>query len=305
MNQIEYLIDSQKLIYMSIPHIEENMEYEQVVQAMTFFSFGIERLLKHILSNVNPVFILMNGDFKNAAPCLYKSSFITTGKNKQITDSPNHDVISFRVAMQRALLFSKAVQENKQLIYSLAHYRDILAHKPTSEIDLAKASSLLARDGINLISDICKEISASPKNFFGEHLNRLEKLSKKIKDKEEFEQGMVALLDDHLKVWQHRKTNIDFENKASEITHSLISSSGNDYSHEEFTCPACSNEAVARIEPDYDYDKAEGTSYIVGMFVDKIHCYYCGLELDNYDELNYVDANSVFEAYADFQGHDV
>jgi hypothetical protein len=300
MNQTEYLTDSQKLIYMSSRHIVENMEYEQVVHSMTFFSFGIERLLKHILESVNPVFILKKSDFNNAAPCLYKDRFISTEKNDQISGNPDHDVITFRIAMQRALVFSKSVQKNKQLIFTLAHYRDIIAHRPTSEINLEKANRLLARDGISLVKDFCDEIDASPNSYFGEYRSRLEELSEKTKEKENFEQRMKTLLEDHLKLWIHRKTNEGFVSHAADITHSIFSSSGNDFSYEEFTCPACDNEAVARIEPDYDYDKAEGMSYIVGVFVDKIHCYYCGLELEDYEELNYVDANSVFEAYADY-----
>jgi hypothetical protein len=137
----EYLNDAKKLISMASSHIEQDMSYEQLMYAMTFFSFGIERLLKHLLIKVNPAFILKDGNFKNAAPSLYKDKFVSSEKNSQITDTPDSDVITFRISLQRALLFSKSVNDNKQLLYSLANYRDILAHRPTSEIDATKFMS--------------------------------------------------------------------------------------------------------------------------------------------------------------------
>lgn len=301
MSQSEYLTDSQRLIRMSSAHICENMSYEQIVHSMTFFSFGIERLLKHILFNVNPVFVLKNGDFKNAAPCLYKERFISTEKNEQISVKPNHDVITFRTAMQRALLFSSAVQKNKQLLYALAQYRDTLAHRPTSEIDITKACRLIARDGVCLVEDICSELSVTPSDFFGEDLKRLDNLSKKIVTQENLTQTMESLFSEHMKIWDNRKINESFVSHADVITESKLSSSGHDYSYENFTCPACTNEAIARIVADYEFDKVDQTAFVTGVFVDEIHCYYCDLHLDDYEELDFVDINSIFEQYADQQ----
>lgn len=299
MKENEFLDDAKRLIAMSAPAIDESASYENVVFAMTFYSFGIERLLKHLLVKVNPIFALKNGDFKHSAPCLYKDRFISTERNEQVSKEPDSDVVSFRVAMQRALLFSHAVQENKQLLYALAHYRDTLAHRPTSEIDLVKGSHMLARDAFGLIETICTEISEEINDFFGGHVDRLRILRVKILAHEDLKVKMEELLISHKKLWEHRQNNRDFIEQANNITKSLLHSSGAHFSYCSFTCPACSQESVARIEPDYDYDPTDKTSYVTGVFVDGITCYFCGLKLEDYDELNYVDANSVFEAYVD------
>jgi len=299
MKENEFLDDAKRLIAMSVPAIEENASYENVVSAMTFFSFGVERLLKHLLVKVNPIFALKNGDFKHSAPCLYRDRFISTERNEQVAKDPDSDVVSFRVAMQRALLFSHAVQENKQLLYALANYRDILAHRPTSEIDVEKGSHMLSKDAFGLIERICAEISVEINDFFGEHVDRLRKLREKILAHENLKAKMEDLFASHKKLWEQRQNNQDFIEQADDITSSLLHSSGAYFSYESFACPACGQESVARIEPDYDYDPAERTSYVTGVFVDNITCYFCGLKLEDYDELNFVDANSVFEAYAD------
>ena len=291
----EYLKDAARLINLSATHIGLDASYRNVIPAMTLFSFGIERLLKYILINVNPTFALKNGDFRHAAPVLYREKFVTSEINDQVQKKPDSEVVSFRVAMQRALLFSRSVQENKQLMYALAQYRDTLAHRPTTEIDLEKAAALLNRDGFPLVDSICQELDVSIEKFFGENTNRLSVLSSEIRHRQEFSKYIEGLLSDHGAVWERRKENKAFIEQASDLTQSLISSSGATFTYEDFVCPACGQEAVARIEPDYDYDDFDGP-LLTGVFVDNIRCYFCGLYLEDYQELNYVDANSVFEA---------
>jgi hypothetical protein len=295
MTASEYLADAKKLILMSSQDIKEEMQELEVIHATTFFSFGIERLLKFVLANINPVFVLKNGDFKNAAPCLYKHKFVNSDQHGETTSKLDEDVVSLRVAMQRALIFSSGVKDNSQLLFSLANYRDILAHCPLAKLNISKANRLLARDGYKLVSDICLELSLSAIDFYGTSHDRLRNLSHKIQNEEEFSRGMASRIEQHKLQWSQKASQSEFVKQASDITKSLLSSSGHDFTYVPFTCPACAQEAVARIEPDYDYDPAEKTSFVTGVFVDNINCYFCGLKLQDYEELNYVDANSVFD----------
>lgn len=296
----EFLADAKKLILMSCGDIGEKMNELEVIHATTFFSLGIERLLKFVLAEINPVFALTNGDFKNAAPCLYRHKFVNGDQHGVTSSKPDTDVVSFRVAMQRALIFSTGVKENSQLLFSLANYRDILAHRPLSELDIVKANRLLAKDGYKLVNDICSEGSLLVQEFFGTNHDRLRDLSRKIQSEEDFSREMAARIEQHRALWLSRGSQPEFIKQATDITESLLASSGQDFSYVPFKCPACAQEAVARIEPDYDYDPAEKTSYVTGVFVDSINCYFCGLKLQDYEELNYVDANSIFEGGHDF-----
>ena len=119
MTASEFLADAKKLILMSCGDFGEQMNELEVIHATTFFSLGIERLLKFILAEINPVFALTSGDFKNAAPCLYKHKFVNGDQHGVTSSKPDTDVVSFRVAMQRALIFSTGVKENSQLLFSL------------------------------------------------------------------------------------------------------------------------------------------------------------------------------------------
>lgn len=295
MTASEFLADAKKLILMSCGDISAQMTEREVIHATTFFSLGVERMLKFVLAEINPVFVLTSGDFKNAAPCLYKHKFVNGDQHSVTSSKPDSDVVSFRVAMQRALIFSTGVKENNQLLFSLANYRDILAHRPLSELDIAKANRLLAKDGYKLLNDICSERSLSVQDFFGADHDRLRDLSRKIQSEEDFSRAMADRIDRHKALWLGRSSQPEFIKQAHDITKSLLASSGNDFSYVPFTCPACAQDAVARIEPDYDYDPTEKTSYVTGVFVDNINCYFCGLKLQDYEELNYVDANSIFE----------
>lgn len=295
MTAAEFLVDAKKLILMSSNDIKKSMTELEIISSTTFFSLGIERLLKFILANINPIFILNNGDFKNAAPTLYRNKFINGDKHGVTLSKPDAEVVSFKVAMQRALLFSSAVKENSQLLFTLAGYRDILAHRPLSELNLNKVNRLLAKDGYKLVNDICTEHSLYSNEFFGRNDDFLSDLSRVMQSEERFSTEIDMRFEEHKQKWLIRKSQIEFVKQANDITNSLLNSSGQDFSYIPFKCPACNQESVARIEPNYDIDPDEKTTYVTGVFVDSIYCYYCDLKLSDYEELNYVNANSVFE----------
>lgn len=289
----EYLADAQRLIGMAGKEISADMSDQEVIASTTFFSLGVERLLKFILADVNPVFVLSNGDFKNAAPCLYKHKFVNDDQHKVTSSQPNRDVVPFRLALQRALLFSNGVKNHSQLLYSLANHRDILAHRPLSELDIPKAKRLLAKDAYKLLNDICSERAIPTSGFFGEYNDHLQTLSNRLQGEEAFAQDMKARLEQHRALWLDRSSDPEFVSQAKNQTASLLLLPDQDFSYEPIDCPACAQEAVARIEPDYDYDPAERMSFVTGVFVDSINCYFCDLKLTDYEELNYVDANSI------------
>lgn len=186
-------------------------------------------------------------------------------------------------------------------MFSLANYRDILAHRPRSELDLVKANRcLLAKDGYKLLDNICSERSISVQDFFGTSHDRLRDLSQKIQSEEEFSRAMENFIKQHKSLWRERASQPELIRRANDITRSLLASPGHDFTCVSFTCPVCAQQAVAKIEPDYDYDPVEKSSYVTGVFVDKINYHFCGFKLEDYEELNFVDANSILEG-----GHDL
>ena len=152
---------------------------------------------------------------------------------------PDHDVVSFRVALQRALLFSVGIKENSQLLYSLANHRDILAHRPLSELDILKAKRLLTKDAYKLLNDICSERAMPTNEFFGEEDQRLHTLSDKLQGEEAFAQDMSARLAQHKALWTERSSNAEFVAQAEQQTASLLDRSGQDFSYERIERRFC------------------------------------------------------------------
>lgn len=287
----DYLADAQGLIKLASPHIKTTMTHEDTIQGALLFSLGIEKLLKHVLAETNPVFILRVADFKHSAPSLYSDRIVSSGKNPEIIAKPDSEVITFRVSLSRSRVFSKAANTYSNMLHTLANYRDIIAHRPTSELDINKVARMLQKDAFPLISAFGEELQISTSSFFGPEEVRLRKLSQGLTDHDRFEHEMNQLLDEHLAMWKSKSTNAKFVSQAKDNTASLLKQSGTDFVHEEVTCPACDNMCVVRIEPDYDY--ADGESFLSGAYVQELHCFFCDLNLDTYDTLNFVDADSL------------
>ncbi len=293
--EVQILKDAQKLAYISSQHTKEQIDTLEVLQAITFFSFSMERLLKYILAKINPIFTLKSGDFKNAVPILYKNIQLNQDEHSQISTKPDQDVISFRVALQRATLFSKSVQVNKQFLYSLAKYRDILAHRHLDELDITETHKMLVKDGYKVMLELCNELSLQISDFFLDNTERLSAVSAKLQEDEPFTRNMRLVLNKHKNIWIERSKNSEIVTLAKSTTKAALRFYDGESSSVEFNCPACGNEAVVTVVPDWDYCDAEQDARITGIFVDKIHCYYCSLNLENYNELDFVNVNSILE----------
>jgi hypothetical protein len=290
----EYLTDAQKLIRLASSHIKASMSPEDSIQGGLLFALGVEKLLKFTLAKINPIFVLKVSDFKHSAPSLYSNKIVSAGKNDEIDAKPNSDVITFRVSLSRSKVFSKTANKHSQMLFTLAHWRDVIAHRPTSELDLDKVGLMLRKDAIALIRDFSEEFDVSFLEFWGPESERLVALSQLLTNREKFEKEMTKKLEAHKKLWEYRTTNTEFISQADEITSSLQKQSGDNFSFEGVTCPACGKTCVVRIEPDYDY--ADGESYITGVYAEKLNCYYCSLKLETYDELAYVDVDGLLAA---------
>jgi len=225
----DYLTDAQKLIRLSSPHIKDSMTHEESIQGALLFALGVEKLLKYLLAEVNPIFILKIADFKHSAPSLYGNRIISSGKNDEIDTKPNSDVITFRISLSRSKVFSKVANKHSQLLFTIAHWRNVIAHRPTSELNLAKVELMLKKDAFSLVSDFSEELTISVSEFFGSEAKRLSELSQRLTNREKFENEMNQLLANHKAQWQRRSTHTESTSQANDITSSLLKQSGTDF----------------------------------------------------------------------------
>jgi hypothetical protein len=299
-NDNRYLDDAKSHIGSSAAEISEGASAGQRFHALVLAAVGIEKLLKHIIARVNPALILKSQDFDSVVVHCHRESITAPDRLPELEKKASADVITLKASIQRASLFSNGVKDNAQFIHTLADFRDIALHRSSQELDITRVDRLLCRDFYNVVRDICADLSLSPQDFFGVHSSRIEAISAAITQQDNFQSNMEDLLKHYKQVWDKRSKNPTTIANAQKLTSVLLTK------HSETTdcpCPACNNTAVATLEPDYDYDydAEEGRTFgfVSGVYVTEIHCYYCSLRLDQYDQLKYVDADELLERGAE------
>jgi len=294
----EYLDDAQGFVGLSSIHIKKMMTPAESIQGALLFAVGIEKLLKYLLADINPVFILKVADFKHSAPSLYRDRIVSKQRNDEISLKPNSDVITYRVSLNRAKAFSQAANKYGQLLYSIASWRDLIVHRPTAELDTKRVSLMLQKDAISLVDAFAQELAIPMSEFYRPtELTRLSALSKELTDRDRFEKDMEELLAKHRKDWQAISPDAERVMRARETTSAAYAETGEDHMHEEVTSPACENTCIVRVEPDYDY--ADGESYLAGVYASRLHCYYCGLNIEDYEALEYVGVDELLASDRD------
>jgi len=296
-NNGRYLKDAKSHISLAALAITKGATNDQRFQAVVLVAVGIEKLLKHIISEVNPALILKSQDFDSVVLHCHREAITATDRVADMEKKASPDVITLKASIQRASLFSKGVKDNAQFIHTLADFRDIALHRSSEELDAVRVDRLLCRDLHNVIRDISADLSLSTQDFLGEHSTRLEALSEELIAHDNFQAGMEVLLERHRKIWEERSKNATTVSHAEKVTNAYLTKRSETT---DCPCPACGNLAVATLEPDYDYDydPDDGTTfgYISGVYVTDIQCLYCSLKLDEYDQLKYVDADALLEA---------
>lgn len=296
-NNRRYLNDAKSHIRLAAPAIAKGVASDQRFLAVVLVAVGIEKLLKHIIAEVNPALILKSQDFDSVVLHCHREAITATDKISDIEKKASPDVITLKASIQRASLFSRSVKDNAQFIHTLADFRDIALHRSCDELDPVRVDRLLCRDLHDVIRSVSADLFLSTQDFLGEHSARIEALSEEIIAHDNFQAGMEALLERHRKIWQERSKNATTVSHADKVTTAYLAKRSEVI---DCPCPACGKLAVATLEPDYDYDHDpdNGTSfgYIAGVYVTEIHCLYCSLKLDEYDQLKYVDADSLLES---------
>ena len=292
----DYLSDSQRFIKLAAPHINEGMTDNATIQGAILFAIGVEKLLKFTLARVNPVFILTSPDFRHAAPALYRRSFVTAKSSRDIVDDkPDDSVLAFRPALGRLRQFSKAANDHHRMLFTLANARDVIAHRPTSELELRSIARMLMVDAYVLLEDFSAELGVACSSFFGDDTVRLAAMAQRLAAQEQLEISMAKLLEEHRLLWLARSVDETAIRQALLITNRIAATTASDHSFEQVICPACGQVAIVRVEADFDYE--DGASYLNGVYAANLHCHYCDLNLDEYEQLDFVDVDRLLATF--------
>lgn len=279
-----YHHDSGKFFkYVSIG-IQKELDDFQVIQLTLNFALGVERLLKGILYDVNPTFILIEPGFRHSIQSLYSHKIIEESKSSgELAANPNNDVITYRNSLLRAQHISKACFDHKNLLFSISNARDIIVHHELKNLDITKLREILQRDFYPFLKSVSSDLGIKQGHYFdGSHI-KLARLSSSLQT--DLEKKIKLLLETHIGTWNVLKNRGGFIEDKNSVTEEILTTS-----HKEATdCPACNNKAVIYLNPIEEFNPFEKKSIIIGYEVKKLKCQYCKLEIKDSSILDHLE----------------
>jgi hypothetical protein len=96
---------------------------------------------------------------------------------------------------------------------------------------------------------------------------------------------MAMMLDAHRIQWREVSQDTD-EVKARQKRTDEAPQPEGDRFLERIQCPACENDALVELE--YEVEVSDGDIITTGQFVIALRCLFCGLFVNDYDELDFL-----------------
>jgi len=265
--------------------ITEDMSRNDAIQAILNFAIGMERVLKGILYDLNPTYVLVSPEFRHSLRVLYGERIVDGDDNRTVlAKRPEADVITFRNSLLRAAAVSESAQKNKNRLFGLSNLRDVLAHHDLALFDVEKAAVLLKRDFYLITLDFADELKISRREWFGTFEQSVIGVARN--HQQDIKNTLRVKLEEHRRNWEATKQDEEAVRRRAAVTDERLESEH----RYETACPACNQRAVLFAEPDYVIDTDSSEKLVAGEFVRLIHCEFCGLNINDdleLDELGY------------------
>jgi hypothetical protein len=274
------------------------MSVESVHDAVIYSAFCIERMFKGVLWEIDPRMVLEDSKEENAFAVLHREKLIPTiaaNIDKSLkNEKANHNTITFKEAMLKAKNFSQVTHDHIALLSQLSDFRGILAHRVLSLLDMEAARRFTLRYFQPIVSQFVYEHNLNPTDFFDKHEQRLAEFSKAIEEEEKLTAKMYALIEAHIKEWEiKQKDNAHVEKAKKRTDKRLKDERHGDYWHRLTACPACGNDALLRLEAEWDVEGSSGEGWITGVYAAGLNCEFCGLNLDDHEQIDYFKLNEL------------
>lgn len=251
------------------------------IQSTLLFALGIEKLLKGILFDINPIFILENSDFKNAFAVYHKDKLIKANENtKDIQQEPNGDVIAFQNSVLRSALVSQTAFDYKNTLFKIKNARDIIVHHSFNKLDIAELKLFINRDFYLILKAFSDELNWGELHCFDNLHSPLALISSSLQD--DIDKKVKLKLESTKAKWKVTKGQNLRKNKKLAV----------EMLQDEFAyptiCPSCENIAVVFTKPIYDFNPYLKQEIQVGLQTLKLDCSFCTLKIDDYKELDFL-----------------
>ncbi|QDT91745.1 hypothetical protein [Gimesia algae] len=280
------------------PRLSPEMQEDDTVDCVLYFAFCVERLFKGVLWDIDPRLIFENSKDENCFAMLHREKLIPSIESiidKSLKgEKPNHNTITFKDAMLKAKNFSQVTHDRMGVLSKLSDYRGILAHRRLSSLDYAAARRFTVKYFYPIISAFVVEHKLKAEEFFLNREGDFREFAEEIKKEDQFSEKMEELIEERRENWESRKDNAEFVGKARRLTEATLKDEQqNNYFHQLTSCPACENDAAVRFEVDWESEGSGGEGYCTGVYAGSMICEYCGLELDEYEQIDHFKLNEM------------
>lgn len=296
-----YLKDSSIFFKTVTKGIEKTISDDQVIQLSFNLALGCERLLKGILYDINPLYTLIESDFKHSIQTIYKDRLIKEAtKSKELASNPNSDVISFSNSLLKAQLVSESVHNHKNILFVISNMRDIIAHCELRLLDLEKLREVLQRDYYTMMKAFSKELKIKQSHFFEQSHIKLSRISRQLQTN--LDKQLELLVEEHNNIWKMMSTQPGYLDEKISITKFILKTDNK----EILECPSCKNDAIVYFKPITELDLIKKEQIIIGFQVKKLKCQYCKIEITNpalLDKLGITDKKVHFATTCKYCGN--
>jgi hypothetical protein len=286
-----YLRDAPYFLTLATTGVARESNGPENLSHALHLALGVERVLKGILWNVAPAFTLIDESFDNAVKVFFPDRVKSAhNEPKDLKKGANADSVTYRTAATRARIFSQATTEHFAVLMKLGHIRDIVVHNDLALIEPNDVAFFLRGNLYPLLSSFGAEGLVDALRLMGADAPLLEQMS--IDYIEDLQARVKRRLAHHRQLFG--------ENKVSARHQRTFPPPSSDQWDTPIICPACEQQAIVREEVDFDYvDRQVIPS---GVFISYLYCPYCGLFVEDYEELREMDITSASLHRDDFEG---
>ncbi len=282
-----YLQDSSVFFKQVSRGVKKQISDNEVIQLSFNLALGCERLLKGILYDINPTYVLIESDFKHSIQIIYKHKLIKESINsKELVSKPNANVISFSNSLLKAQLVSETVHSHKNVLFVISNMRDIIAHCELRLLDLNKLKEILQRDFYTMMKAFSKELKIKQSHFFEQNHIKLSRISRELQT--DLDKHLELLLDEHKNIWKIMSGQPGYSAEKILNTKSILKTPNK----EICSCPSCNNDAIIYFKPIEELDIQKMEQVIIGFQAKKLKCQFCKIEITNptlLDKLGIID----------------
>jgi hypothetical protein len=273
--------------------LQVRMDRDRFYDAAIYYAFGVEKLCKAIVHNVNPVFLLETTKFEDAVCSIYRNRLTEAEKRKaeKAEKSPTR-LIPFQPTLLRAAKFSQAVEDHIGRFTELAEIRGALAHRSWAERDMERDCEFMLRTFAPITELFARELSFDCDLCFEDDDRRewLKRMSESLLAQENYPEFVKDILARHLAIWNNRKDDTDALQIAGAKTEARRKKVGGGGPYPaEGICPCCGQPAVLL----YRFIDRYGLNEVatVGTYAVGLICYYCDLILSGYRAVDHFKLN--------------